>query len=83
MMRIEPGMDVPPVATLTNMVYFKLSDKVPITPETLVERCEREYQVKIDPGSYRQFRLVTHYWVTAEGVNRTLEALATILGSVA
>lgn len=76
---IESGMDIPPDSTLTNMVYFKLSDKVPITPEKLAERCEREYQIKIDPGSYRQFRLVTHYWVTTEGVERTLEAFQNIL----
>lgn len=76
---IEPGMDTPPDARLTNMVYFRLSDEAPITPEMLVERCESEYQVKIDPGSYRQFRLVTHYWVTADGVERTLEAFRNIL----
>jgi len=76
---IEPGMDIPSGSLLTNMVYFKLSDEVPVAPDTLVERCEREYQVKIDPGSYRQFRLVTHYWITAEGVERTLEAFRNIL----
>jgi len=76
---IEPDMDIPPNAALTNMVYFRLSDEAPITPQMLVERCEREYQIKINPGSYRQFRLVTHYWVTAEGVERTLEAFRSIL----
>lgn len=76
---IEPGMGIPSGSTLTNMVYFKLGDEVPVTPEMLVERCKREYQIKIDPGSYRQFRLVTHYWVTAEGIERTLEALRNIL----
>lgn len=57
---IESSMDIPSDATLTSMVYFKLSDEAPVTPEKLVERCEREYQIKIDPGSYLQFRLVTH-----------------------
>lgn len=79
---IEPGMDIPSNSTLTNIVYFKLSDEVSITSEMLVERCEREHQVKIDPGSYRQFRLVTHYWVTHEDVGRTLEAFRRILGSL-
>ncbi len=79
---IEAGMKIPTESTLTNMVYFKLSNELPISPEKLVERCEKEFQVKIDPGSYRQFRLVTHYWVTDEGVERTLEAFRTILGSI-
>jgi threonine aldolase len=76
---IESGINTPSRSTLTNMVYFKLSNEIPILPEKLVERCEYEYKIKIDPGINRQFRLVTHYWVTAGGVERTLEAFQDIL----
>ena len=43
-----------------------------------------EYQIKIDRGPYNdgQLRFVTHYWVTAEGVARTLEAFRNILTTI-
>lgn len=81
---IEPALDVPMGSKLTNMAYIQLNDDLAITPERLAERCENEYQIKIDRGPYNdgQLRFVTHYWVTAEGVARTLEAFRNILTTI-
>jgi threonine aldolase len=73
-----PGMAMDPKARLTNMVFFRLADEISMQPETLIERLEREHRVKIGQVAGRQFRMVTHYWISAEDVSRTLEAFREI-----
>ena len=74
-----PGMEIDPRARLTNMVFFKLTDTFPMDPETLIAKLEREHRIKIGQVAGRQFRLVTHYWITADDITRTLEAFQTIV----
>ena len=67
-----PGMEVGPVAT--NILYFWLTDEVSKTPEEVVAAlAERGVRVlgRIDG----RFRAVTHYWITDEDVERTVQAL--------
>lgn len=80
---IEPGMEAPKGAKLTNMTYIRLSDNLPITREELGKRLEQDYKIKINTGVYNgdQLRLVTHYWITEEGVERTLQAFRNILST--
>jgi threonine aldolase len=73
-----PGMEIDPKVKLTNMVFFKLMDEVPMDPETLIESLEQKHRIKIGQVAGRQFRMVTHYWITAEDVGRTLEAFQKI-----
>ncbi|MFO7682742.1 MAG: hypothetical protein R6X34_22115, partial [Chloroflexota bacterium] len=68
-----------PGAVTTNMVYIKLDESLPITAESLVKQLDNQYQIKIDGGSSGEFRLVTHYWVTAEDVAATINAFQEIL----
>jgi threonine aldolase len=74
-----PGMPISPGVVTTNMVYFKLDDEIPVTPKSLVKQMDETYLIKIEPGSYRDFRLVTHHWVTTEDVETTLAAFQSIL----
>jgi len=74
-----PAMPLPPGTVTTNMVYFKLDDEAPVTPRSLVEQMDETYQIKIENGSHGKFRLVPHYWVTAEDVETTLAAFRDIL----
>ena len=67
-----PGVEVGPVAT--NILYFWLTDEVSKTPEEVVTAlAERGVRVlgRIDG----RFRAVTHYWITDEDVERTVQAL--------
>jgi len=67
-----PGVEVGPVAT--NILYFWLTDEVSKTPEEVVAAlAERGVRVlgRIDG----RFRAVTHYWITDEDVERTVQAL--------
>jgi threonine aldolase len=75
---IQPLAAAPGTVT-TNMVYIKLDKSLPITAESLVKQLDNQYQIKIDGGSSGEFRLVTHYWVTAEDVAATINAFQEIL----
>ena len=73
-----PGMEIAPGATLTNMVFFELAAGFPLEPHTLVEQLDRKYHIKIEQMAGRQFRLVTHYWVSSDDVEQTLAAFRNI-----
>ncbi len=62
----------------TNMVYFRLSDDVPWDGALLSERV-RPLGVRIHPSGARNFRLVTHYWIDDEGVDRAVAAIGRAL----
>jgi threonine aldolase len=76
-----PGMEIAPDATLTNMVFFELEPEFPLEPHILVEQLDREYHIKIELMAGRQFRLVTHYWVSSDDVEQTLAAFRAILNA--
>jgi threonine aldolase len=75
-----PSLPLPPDAVTTNMVYFDLQESAPIEPQTFVQRLASDYDIILEPGFSRSYRLVTHYWVTADDVERTLTAFEEILG---
>ncbi len=77
-----PGMVMDPQSVLTNMVFFRLADGIPLTPQKLIERLDLDYGIKIGHVSGRQLRMVTHYWVTADDIERVLQAFHTIMGEV-
>jgi threonine aldolase len=74
-----PGMEIDPQATLTNMVFFKLGDQIPMSPQELIERLDRDYQIKIGQVAGRQMRLVTHYWIDDLAIERALSAFSELL----
>jgi threonine aldolase len=65
----------------TNMVFFDLHPGAHLTPDELSERLKTEYNIYINayPGKARTFRAVTHYWITPERVEITLDAMRTLL----
>lgn len=77
-----PGITVrtaAPGVVTTNMVYFTLADEAAVSPATLAKRLKDEHHILVDGGGGREFRLVTHYWVTAEDVAAVLAAFRTVL----
>jgi threonine aldolase len=71
-----PGLDVGPVAT--NILYFGLTEAVSKTPEQVVAGlAERGVRVLGRVGG--RFRAVTHYWISDEGVERTIQAMREVI----
>lgn len=62
----------------SNMVYFDLEDSVALTESQIIEEMKQR-GVLVDYSAPRQFRLVTHYWVDDAGVEKTVQALKSVL----
>lgn len=65
----------------TNMVFFDLHPDAPLTADALKDKLKNDYNILINPypGIPNKFRAVTHYWITRERINLTLEAIRTLL----
>ena len=63
----------------TNMVFISLAeDTAPLTASQVVERLA-ERGVKIGKAGHNTFRLVTHYWIDDEAVERAVAAFGEVL----
>jgi threonine aldolase len=63
----------------TNMVFMDLADDYPATLTETVARLA-ELGVRVDTAGPRRFRLVTHYWINDEGVEKTIQAFKSVIG---
>jgi threonine aldolase len=68
-----PGMVVERVDPPTNMVFAGLADGVKLDANQVAQRL-MEYKVKVGAVGNRRFRMVTHYWVDDEGIDRAIQA---------
>ena len=66
-----PGILLKNEAPPSNMVFFSLEDACSLSDSELIERLKAG-GVLIGKVAARQFRLVTHYWINDEAVERTL-----------
>ena len=71
-----PGIEVSPVAT--NILYFGLTEAVSKTPEQVVEELAGR-GVRVLGRVNGRFRAVTHYWISDEDIERTIEATRAVL----
>ena len=62
----------------TNMIYFDLTEQVKLTVDEIIAEMKKR-GVLVDWAGPRRFRLVTHYWVDDEGVERTVKAFGELL----
>jgi len=62
----------------SNMVYFNLADEVAINSQQIGERM-KEAGVLVDAENSRRFRLVTHYWIDDDAVEKSVSAFKQIL----
>ncbi|MFK7803960.1 MAG: low-specificity L-threonine aldolase [Anaerolineae bacterium] len=74
-----PFIEIQPEKVETNMVFFKLAEDSPVPLEIIKERLKNEFNVLIGGGYGTNFRAVTHYWITEEKVQTTLEGMRHIL----
>ena len=68
------GVSLEPDPPPTNMVYFNLGAEVPVDGAGL-ERMLAEESILIHAVGPRRIRLVVHYWIDDEGVDRTVAGI--------
>jgi threonine aldolase len=73
-----PGVEVGPQHT--NIFYFSLTEEAPMDGAELAAALQ-ERGIMLPNRGPRSFRVVTHYWVSDEGVEQVLEAMEEILGA--
>jgi threonine aldolase len=73
-----PGLVVERAVPPSNMVFAALEDTVPDNAAQIVKRLLAQY-VRVGAVGERRFRLVTHYWIDDEGVDRTIQAFRSVL----
>ena len=62
----------------TNMIYFNLADHIQESAMTVAEKMKK-YGVLLDADNSRRFRLVTHYWIDDEAVEKAVSAFRQVL----
>ncbi|MCJ7531785.1 MAG: low-specificity L-threonine aldolase [Anaerolineales bacterium] len=73
-----PGLTLEPGSPCTNMVYLKLAEDIPLTAGQVAENLIA-CGVLVGVVGERRFRLVTHYWISDEDVNRAVAAFRQVL----
>jgi threonine aldolase len=73
-----PGIEFKMGFPQTNMVFPYLSDSVRFTPSEVSNQLASR-GIKVGVVGPRSFRLVTHYWISDDDVNRTIQAFKSIL----
>lgn len=77
--RLATGLSAIPGITFelgmpqSNMVFPSLTEEVPLSTGEFSEKLA-DLGVKVGVVAHRRFRLVTHYWVSDEEINFTIEA---------
>lgn len=81
-LRQLPGVilenDPPP----TNMIYMRLSKDAALDGDALAEAVLKE-EIKIHPGGGNRIRLVLHYWIDDEALDKVIGAFRDALGKAA
>lgn len=75
-----PGLQVQPDTVKTNMVFFSLSEELPLTSEAVVTTLRQEANIWLGPTGPRSFRAVTHYWIGPDEVALFLDTLRHLIG---
>jgi threonine aldolase len=73
-----PGLQLTIAIPPSNMVFVSIDEKVLFSAAEVIARLY-EHKVRVGAVGSRGFRLVTHYWIDDEGVDRTLKAFAQVL----
>jgi len=77
-LRQVQGLAVDEGSPYSNMVYLNLTDDVEMDSRQVCERAH-PMGILLDAENPRRFRLVTHYWIDDDAVNKTISAFRTIL----
>ena len=79
-LRTVPGLVLDEGAPATNMVFLALADSVPFTGKEVVDKMKAR-GVLIGAFGERRFRLVTHYWIDDQGVEKAIAVFRVALAA--
>lgn len=74
-----PGITLEPDMIKTNMVFFSLTDDVPLNTREVVEELREKANIWISPSGRRRFRAVTHYWIGEQEIRLFIDTMSSIL----
>ncbi len=80
LLQIE-GFDLDLDKVQSNMVFFRMDESLPLDAYQLAEAVKPD--VLLGPIGPHAFRAVTHYWITAERVDMTLNSIREVLEAAA
>ncbi len=72
-LRLVRGLVVDAGSPYTNMVYLNLAEDVQLNTQQITQKM-KDRSILVDPENARRFRLVTHYWIDDQAVERTVSA---------
>ncbi len=72
-LREVKGLVIDTGSPYTNMVYLNLAENVPVNAQQVTQKM-KDLGVLVDPENARRFRLVTHYWIEDDAVEKTVSA---------
>jgi threonine aldolase len=75
-----PGLVVDLEDLETNMVYFSLAEDIPLSTSELADKTASQ-GLLIDASERHRVRLVTHYWIDDQAIERAAELLKNIVTS--
>ncbi len=76
-----PGLVLDTGEPATNMVFATLAENVFESAAQVAARL-RERGVRVGVTAQRRFRMVTHYWVDDEGIERAVQAFTQVLSTL-
>ncbi|MEO8358309.1 MAG: low-specificity L-threonine aldolase [Chloroflexota bacterium] len=77
-LRQVTGLVVDEGSPYSNMVYLNLADEVTVDSRQICEKM-RQSGLLLDAENSRRFRLVTHYWIDDNAIEKTISAFREIL----
>lgn len=76
-----PGLVLDPGSPFTNMIFLSLAPSVSNSTAGEVAARLAERGVRVGVVSDRRFRLVTHYWINDDGIERAIAAYREVMAS--
>lgn len=73
-----PDLILDPGTPYTNMIFLSLSEKIPLAAEEVGDRLAAQ-GVLVGVTGPRRFRIVTHYWIDDEAVEKTSQAFKKVI----
>jgi threonine aldolase len=77
-LRQVKGLIVDASSPHTNMVYLNLAQDISLHARQVTEKM-KDFGVLVDPENARRFRLVTHYQIDDEAVEKAISAFQSVL----
>jgi threonine aldolase len=78
-LRRVAGLQLDPGTPATNMVFLSLRPEAGRDAQLVADEI-KAHGVRVGVTGERRFRLVLHYWIDDQGVERTIEAFRAVLG---